>query len=173
MDIRKWSLERIMTLPDHCFGRRWPIFCEPNTNVATRVWDISELAFPEKCVIWQVNIQNTGAFVANISYRLALGNRLPTTMAQMSELEPLLPGLGLQGIEPRIIGISQYSSFIKIDMRNPLNARGRRLVVEYGNVAAGDRGIIVCVVVSSMPEFVPDHYTEEFWGLCQETWRRR
>ncbi|GAI86378.1 unnamed protein product, partial [marine sediment metagenome] len=32
MDIRNWSLDQVMQLPDGCFGRRWPIVFSESFN---------------------------------------------------------------------------------------------------------------------------------------------
>ncbi len=80
MDIRNWPLDRIMQLPDHCFGRRWPITLLTPVVQTVTYYDISEMALPEKCVIWELVFYGYGVLGGELTgWSFALGDVLPTT----------------------------------------------------------------------------------------------
>lgn len=156
MDIRDWPMDQVMQLPDCCFGRRFVV------SVSVRVvhpfvgWDISELALPERCVIWEL-VGVVGRVNFDVDYiRLALGDQLPTGTVMVDALDPLIPGLGLTGAEPRRI-INWYLGYISlVNLRMPIATAGRRLVMEVVAVAEKKANIMVVIAVSSIPREVPD-----------------
>ncbi|MBA7480460.1 hypothetical protein ES705_26888 [subsurface metagenome] len=156
MDIRNWGIGQIMQLPDCCFGRRFSVCCAAQSVDAAVVFDISEIAFPETFVLWEVVITNnmTGVVLLLASVRLALGDQIPLNVGTMDVLDPLVPGLGLQGREPRyIVGLGSSNIF---HMRNPICARGRRLVMMIESHVERDVHVQVVCEVSSIPTEVPD-----------------
>ncbi len=156
IDIQHWPLDRIMQLPDHCFGRRFPVCLCPSSSSDVPGWDISEIALPETCVIWDLVMWVELVTVALTSFRLALGDQLPTTTAQMDALDPLFPGLGHQGAEPRQVLFGAANVPIVSMLRLPVRSGGRRPVAEV-IVAGPDPGYLdVILVVSSIPTEVPD-----------------
>lgn len=156
MDVRKWPINRIMQLPDCCFGTRFGVFCRVRSADATPTWDISEISLPDQCVIWEV-----GGWMSRLEYtfdtfRLALGDHLPTTLPEMNEMEPLLHGLGAEGAEPRVLDAPYEGAFVIPNLKLLVAAQGRKLIVE-GTSIAGQFGLIqVYIVVSSIPKEVPD-----------------
>ncbi|MBA7479329.1 hypothetical protein ES707_14763 [subsurface metagenome] len=156
MDIRNWPLDRIMQLPDCCFGRRYVISASALSSLGVLGYDISELALPERCVIWEL-AGWAGKENLDLAYfRIALGDQLPTTVAQMNALEPLIPGFGPQGPEPRRIDIYVNIGKLFNNIRMPLAAAGRRLVLEVASLPTKNCRFSVAVVVSSIPTEVPD-----------------
>lgn len=156
MDIRDWPLDRIMQLPDHCFGRRWPIGLQATLLNAEPVFDISEFALPERCVIWEVVLVGRIAAFASVELCLALGDQLPPDDAAFAVLELVFGGVesaaGVRGaIETPTLSIHQVTK-----LRVPLQTSGRRFVGRFirreAMVAAAD----VIIVVSSIPREVPD-----------------
>ena len=156
MNIRDWPMNRIMQLPECCFGRRWLISVLPSATAPATGWDISEIPFPDKCVIWGfwAWFDRYGPQVDYI--RLALGDQLPTTTAMMDALEPLFPGFGLQGAGPRAIPLTTYAIIHLTRLKMPVWAQGRRLVGEVQTTGTGEGAAQIVVVVSSIPTEVPD-----------------
>lgn len=154
MDIRNWPIDRIMQLPDFCFGRRYMIVCSINQESGVQSWDISEIAFPEKAVIWEMTIEILGAFAFDDSFRIAIGHQLPTTTAQMSALDPLIPGMGIQGVEPRYQILQLYAGTSMRKLRMPIETGGRRMILEITPI--GQKAMTVKIIVSSIPTEVPD-----------------
>lgn len=156
MNIRDWPVDRIMQLPDHCFGRKIIVSCAPQAPGNDTGWDISEIALPERAVLWQFSCWSVYSTSENDSFRLALGDQLPTSTVMMDALEPLFPGFGLQGPGPRKIWMAQYGAPILFDFRIPLMSGGRRLVTEMTTIGAVAKDMIITLIVSSMPTEVPD-----------------
>lgn len=156
MDIRSWALHQIMQLPDNCFGRRFLVSCCVAAGAGVAAWDISELAFPERAVIWEFGMTNVGTTQELDSFRLALGDVLPTSTAIMDALEPVFPGLGLTGLSPRQIYTGWISPMHLSRLRFPIMASGRRLVFEATGLADKTPLVTVMLLVSSIPVEVPD-----------------
>jgi len=156
MDIRGWGIGRIMQLPDFCFGRRYLVSCALDMEAAQRAWDISEVAFPDMAVIWEIGVGGMAGWQDAITVRLALGDRLPATVAEMNALDPLVFGLGLQGAEPRDIRVRGFGRGALLRLRTPVAAQGRRLVIEGETEEAIAGSVLVTVTVSGVPREVPD-----------------
>ncbi len=156
MDIRNWPVDRIMQLPDYCFGRRFMLSCVLNPDAGVQAWDIAEIAFPEKAEMWELAVEITGTFNSEDTYRLAIGHQLPTTQAQMDALDPIFQGMGLQGAEPRRNIPLQITSVIIRKLRMPIHAGGRRMITELTPAAGSLRTISVKIIISSMPTEVPE-----------------
>ncbi len=156
MDIRNWPLDEIMQLPIYCFGRRFPVFLNASSINDTPGWDISEVALPEKCVIWEFVSWVESPIITPTSFRLALGDQLPTTVVMMDALEPLFFGFGHQGAEPRNIlyGVNIKPHFLRL--RLPVMAGGRRPILEVIVPGSSMGYLNVVLVVSSIPTKVPD-----------------
>lgn len=145
-----------MQLPDHVFGRRFAVCCHAEAEAEATVWDISEIALPEQCVIWQFVIRGVFVRASGDLVRVALGDQLPTTTAMMDSLEPLINGLGAQGPGPRAISVGGEASMMDLRLRMPVDAMGRKLVVELAAELTEAAAVDVYVVVSSLPKEVPD-----------------
>lgn len=156
MDIRNWGLAKIMRLPDWCFGRRSIVSCHIRDDAAAQVWDISELELPTRGVIWSVGYIVETNYSTGHTIRIGLGDQLPATNAEMMTLDPLIPGLGIDGPEPRLIYVTQVPNFVRFTMRQGCNFMGRRLVIEFNKDAQLDEHVIVAVEVSGIPAEIPD-----------------
>ena len=156
MNISDWPLDKIMQLPDHMFGRRFLISATVEIATGITGWDISDLAFPEMCVIWEYRAYCSKKTVTLVGVRMALGDQLPTTTAQMDALDPLFNGYGVQGAEPRRIPTDIYRSNELRNIRMPLAAGGRRLIIEFTQAEAGGNFYAVELVVSSVPKDIPE-----------------
>ena len=156
MNIQNWGIGQIMQLPDHLFGRRFLVSCSLSLGVGETNWDISEVALPETCVIWELHIESIGIYSEILTLRIALGDQLPTVVAEMNRLDPLFMGLGLQGPEPRSFYLPQKTRVHFSRLRMPVAAAGRRLVIEGVTPDAVTGVVFVGIVVSGGPKEVPD-----------------
>jgi len=156
MDIRNWSFDQIMQLPDSAFGRRFPVGVCPSAGTSATAWDIAEVAFPERIVVWELVVWADFQRFYVDHFRLAIGDQLPVAAAQMSLLDPLLQGIGLQGAGPRNIHNEYRNGFAVRGMKMPVMTSGRRLVGEVTATGDGAARLQVVVVVSSVPSEVPD-----------------
>jgi len=156
MNISQWPMSRIMQLPDFCFGRRWQVSCSAKGVVVGPNWDIAEIAFPEHIVLWELNLYSVGSVTTAKTFRLALGDQLPTSGAMMDALEPFLPGLGITGPEPRLIMPLHYGSLTGPMLRTNIHTAGQRLVLEVSADVTASDALVVIVIVSSLPTEAPD-----------------
>lgn len=158
MDISDWPIGKIMQLPDHLFGRRFVVSCTAEAVNGASGWDIAEIAFPEDIVLWGMWYGLTFDEYKADYIRLALGDQLPTTTAMMDGLEPLLPGVGRQGADPRRIITASYNTYLPQHLRMPIRTMGRRLVMEVTAAAAKNAIWGVVLVVSTIPREIPDWF---------------
>ncbi|MBA7533038.1 hypothetical protein ES705_25273 [subsurface metagenome] len=126
------------------------------------VFDISEVGLPEQCVFWNLTVQSITESVSNGSWRLALGDQLPASATVMDALEPAFHGMGLQGAEPRLNRVLTDAMYLSIPMRKLVAAGGRRLVLEITGELVKWTIVRVSVVVSSIPNEVPDCLISEY-----------
>lgn len=156
MDIRNWGLHQIMQLPDSVFGRRYCVSCAKLAEQGATVWDISEIALPERAVLWEVTVFASTDAYSVASMRIALGDQQPTTAAMMSRLEPLIPGLGYQGPDPRYIHPYAALGMHLVRLKMPIATMGRRLVLETTAVDGANGSLTLATVWSAVPNEVPD-----------------
>lgn len=156
MNISKQTIDEVMQMPDHFFGRRWPVGLFAGGVGAGTYYDISELALPERCVLWEVIWWNTSEWVPGDSFRLALGDQLPANVGMMNNLEPLLRDVGIPGPEPRFITCTAFSVSSRLRMRKPIISSGRRVVLECSAGVSGIKSIQVVLIFSTIPRTIPD-----------------
>lgn len=173
MNIRKWASDRILQLPDSCFGRQWPLSIGMEQTSIGTYFDISEAALPEACVIWKFYMWTPVYALGQVLNSFALGDILPTTDAEFDALEPLFRDIGIIVAGRRTIRTFRSPSPLELSLRMPLAAMGRRLVGRFEWIAESFSNVYVNLVVSSIPTEIPEFLTDEFWQLCQETWQRR
>lgn len=156
MDIRKWGLNKIMQLPDSCFGSRWPIiFAQELLGSATGYY-ISEIALPERSVIWQlfVHVPGVGGMALStlaVHFNYKLGDQTPTA-ANFGAMEPLF-----KGIDYLIAGEKLLKPFSGVlSFRQPVVASGRRVCLAVENFETVLMPFTTGIVVSSVPNEVPD-----------------
>jgi len=95
MDIRKWPLDQILQLPDHCFGRRFPVGVAGNPFAQTISYEISDIALPEVCVLWELAFWSWSTDAQLISVVLKLGDQIPANAAQFDALEDFVRAVGV------------------------------------------------------------------------------
>lgn len=162
MNIRDWPLGQIMQLPDCCFGGRFLVSCYIRQTILGAGWDISEIALPEKFVLWEVEFDVMTEVDKLVLTRLALGDQLPVAVGMVDALEPLLQGFGVQGPEPRVIESFGSVSFSFRRLRQPYTPAGRRLVMEVDLPIAVVAYVSASLIVSSIPTEVPDCLVSEY-----------
>jgi len=156
MDLRTWRMDQLLMLPDWCFGRRWIIFAHRFVQGPGTAWRVSEEAFPERCVLWSLQLYPQECTGYDCYIRLALGLRAPTTVAQMNGLDPLIQGLGTEGPEPREIRLYFSVGRAFFTMKTPLYTGGRRLVIEVSTTGGNEMRAWAACEVSAIPNEVPD-----------------
>jgi len=156
MDISNWGIGRIMELPDHLFGARFLINFGGDLANGVTGYYISELALPEKCVIWSLFI-NESAFGGmavvpqDLQFTYKLGDQLPTA-ANLAAMEPLFKGVDYAiGGEKIILPFSGV-----LGLRKGVESSGRRVCLRVGNFTTDAAAFSTGIVVSSVPKEIPD-----------------
>ena len=156
MDIRKWGLDRIMQLPDGCFGRRWPIIFSGTVTASAIAYYISEMALPERCVIWQLFawtpiVGSLEPFNLNERFSYKLGDQLPNAAIFASQEELFAAADMIVGGER-----SFYPFAGVLNLRQPVMSSGRRITIRVHNFSVITLLFCTGIVISSVPNEVPD-----------------
>jgi len=156
MDIRNWSLDKIMQLPDSCFGRRWPIVMRIQGHAIQPVFTLTPAALPERCVVWELyaSVSKVSATVGQFGLRL--GDVVPTTEAEFGELELLLGQFRGTTLADASWALSFYQAIQLQNIRVPVLSAGRRIVLGLEATQFASEDIEVIVVISSIPTEVLD-----------------
>ena len=156
MDVRNWPMDRIMQLPDCCFGRRWPVVITTVQSGGGASYGISMQALPEWVVLWELRTWSkptTAAADANqMHWYLRLGDFLPVNMVQLNAMERVFPSAGYFATDRwRFYGPTHW-----VRLRMPIHAIGRRFVALLNNDLASNAYLSMELTISSMPTEVPD-----------------
>jgi len=156
MDISQWPLGQIMQLPDHLFGRRFLVSAAIEEVQEAHSVSMSLLAFPERMVIWGVNICVQVVSVGLFRVTLRLGDQIPDTIAAFDTLDLLMAGFG--GPEGGDFG-HEFSNNQVLDITNikhPVHTSGRRLIIEGSTNLQSPFRVYASVLISDIPRSIPD-----------------
>lgn len=156
MDVRGWPLDRIMQLPDNCFGRKWPIYFGALVPESGYLYYISEIALPERCVLWELFYKSTAfdelTFMDHLTYlSIALGDKLPATDAEFNALETFIPET-----DTIVGGCHVLVKDMYLSPRKVIFASGRRIVIRVSSPNATHGQWTLGLVFSSLPSEVLD-----------------
>ena len=156
MDIRNWSLDQIMQLPDNCFGRRWPIFLTLQGAAASPRFALSPQGLPDRCVIWELEMAMAHTALITGELWLRLADAVPGNWAEFTAKDLLLPRPGTDGVvnESYYTASNVYIGYHSLRM--PVESQGRRIILGINNGILVNVQLQVCVVVSAVPKGVPD-----------------
>lgn len=156
MDISQWGIGQIMQLPDWCFGSRWPIGLGIETSAPAAFFAISDAALPEWCVIWELRGLCEGVEDTTIEFTYALHDALPATGAIFDSGELLFPHLVTRTGRRSAIMVAGGNSDMRITMRQPVHAIGRRLCCRFQRKNLTPLGGETQIIISAVPRSVPD-----------------
>lgn len=156
MDLKNWSFDQLMMLPDCCFGTRWPIGVAVVGAVVSPKFDIAEMPLPERCIIWELAALYHEETLLKAQFELRLGDTLPLTWAAFQEYELLFKGVRTLAAPGGPIYIVSTMSVNWQNFKLPVAAAGRRLVIGVDAGQAVNNTVQAVVTVSSIPREVPD-----------------
>ncbi len=156
MDIRNWPLDRIMQLPDHCFGRRWPVGLGFTLATGAAEYDMAEGALPDRMVVWGVNITAEGSPTATNHIELAMGDRAPKTEAEVELLEKIFTGIKASDGDFGQFEATPAGGSMLTNLRMPVASQGRRLVGQCKRHVGASVAATIIIIISSIPNEVPD-----------------
>ncbi len=165
MDIQKWPFDKIMQLPDWCFGMRWWVGTYVGTEAAGTTYFMIEESVPDVFVLWDVLISTTGSTAAthtNVTLRLCreeptganikMFERLMRNMSARKQMYDIhLPPVALTHLGP---------------MRNLIEAGNNRIGGALKLVAetATCENAVACLI-SGIPREVPDWVVSGLAGV--------
>lgn len=156
MDISKWSLDKIMQLPDWCFGRRWWIGEYLGSTTGVVDYRIGEENLPDKFVVWGILIScRSPACLEAMRVTVRLGTVLPVHVDDLIPMDRIYKGISVSKITYEFFPDSNGVKWIDAG-RIVHESKGRKLVI----VANGDQVIqyemTVGMLLSSVPREVPN-----------------
>jgi len=156
MNIDNWPMDRIMRLPDWCFGRRWWIGEYMGATDGKINYRLGDEGLPDKFVLWGL-LTSCRAPVCLQAIRLTirLAEHTPASMEDANTMERLLKGISRAGIGYELYVNQNGVTWINCE-RQLIESAGRKLAL----VSNGDQAIAyemtVGVLISSLPKEVPD-----------------
>lgn len=155
MDISNWSLDRIMQLPDHMFGRRWlvSITCYGHDQITD--WGTTLASMPERFVIWDMHLQRAFKSVDSLYWTFRLGDVVPANAAEFNAMELLFPDITgtLFGRSSFTVDYTECPHFHSLRM--PIQGSGRKIVGEcFFNAVSPDEHLQAIFTISSIPRTI-------------------
>jgi hypothetical protein len=116
------------------------------------------MGLPNRCVLWEVYVEERiyvpGLSSARGLVSLALSDKLPAGVVEFAALEQLLIGTDEVQDSNKVIRTGMHL----VNMRQPVLAQGRRVVLKYRSEVAQTITFSVGLVFSSIPKDIPDFY---------------
>lgn len=156
MDIRNWSMDQLMMLPDSCFGTRRVISMCGEGIITAPAFDICETGLGERTVVWGAGVWNVKTSLTATFARFKLGDQLPATLAEFDALEDMFPELScVAGYRSILVNLGE-NGLLWFPMRRLYQTAGRRIVAALGVVGLSAAVGMCAIEVSSVPTEVPD-----------------
>lgn len=156
MNIDDWPLDKIMRLPDWCFGRRWWTGVYQNGVGGAQIISLAEETLPDKFIVWGVLLScRTAVSIIAISTTMRLGSRVPANLAEAVTLERVLKNISLPTQAYELYASCNGTTWLSVE-RQIIEANGRSLVVVTTGDAANAYAMTVGVLISALPKEVPD-----------------
>lgn len=156
MDISKWPLNKIMQLPDWCFGRRWWVGTYVGTQADTPNYFIIDESVPDIFVLWDVLISSAGHTAGthtNVTFRLC--PQVPTA-GNIKDFRRLMRNMSTR-IQMYDVHVPPVSLTHLGPMRNHIEAGNDKIGGAFKIVAeTADCENCVACLISGMPKEVPD-----------------
>lgn len=156
MKIDNWPMDRVMRLPDWCFGRRWWIGEYMGSGTGVVYYRLGEEELPDKFILWGVLIAcRAPSCLEALRLTIRLSDHTPANVADANTMERLLKGISIPTITYEFYPNANAVTWIGCE-RQIIESSGRKLAM----VSNGDQAIAyemtVGVLISSMPKEVPD-----------------
>ena len=156
MRIDDWPMDRIMRLPDWCFGRRYWVgeYVGEVHGHAYNIIGTEEL--PDKFVLWGVYVTcMSPVCLQALRVTIRLGDNVAALTADPRVYERLLKGISIPTIVFEIYANQNGVTWLD-GLRQIVESGGRRLAISTN----GDQTIpyegTVAIQISAMPKEVPD-----------------
>jgi len=156
MDIRDWPLDKIMQLPDCCFGQRWPVITSHRLESNTTAQWISEQSLPDVGVIWEIVSYGAYSVGPDTYFQIGLGDHAPADGEEFQAFEQLFHGTYDSNIIPRQIFFGDRMGR-RVTMKKLVEPQGRRFAYRVNNPHVTERlSISFWTIISSIPKEAPE-----------------
>ena len=156
MDVSKWPLNKIIQLPDWCFGQRWWVGVNIGTALAEAVPFIIDESLPDVFVLWDVIVlsaQATGQTRTDLTVRLC--SQIPTTENVLT-FRRLLKGLS-RNLEYYELQLPADVAVHIGPMRNIVESRNDKIGGIFKRIGATDtQQAQVGFLISAIPRKIID-----------------
>jgi len=151
-----WQLDREMTLPDWCFGRRYWIGAEVSDAEGAGEYQISDQELPDWFVVWGIllSCRSVGCKEA-IRFTIRLSITMPTSWLLLNACELMLKSIGTQTWRHEF-NIQQNKMVWINEERQIIESKGRRLVFRAEGDGVHAYNINVGVQISALTKEVPE-----------------
>ena len=165
MDVSRWPLEKIMELPDWCFGKKWWVGVSIGTALAESVPFIIDESVPDVFVLWDILLMSaaaTGQTRTDMTIRLC--REAPTT-ANVLTFRKLLKGLA-KNLDYYEIQLPADVAVHIGPMRNLVEARNDRIGGIFKRIGATEtQQAELGFLISGIPREVPDWVVSGLAGV--------
>lgn len=163
MNIQNWPMNKIMQLPDECFGNKWVVSCSAEIILATSAFVKARSSLPEFTIIHELFACRHTATAKSFTVEIRLGEKLPANEAEFRDLMPIFnDSVTFDGI---ISGFSLGglgALFIR-NIKLPISSSGRSLIFYFRTTDTSGTVGSAGVVISSTPKDIPVQFSEEYW----------
>jgi len=144
-----------MQLPDHMFGRRWPLHFGIHVSTGETERGLILASLPERIVIWEIAFLSWSEGIMGCYMDLRLGDHEPATAAEFAAFESVFGSQITNDSYPGTFMANNVGAY-RWTMRHPVQTMGRRFIVEIRNGHTVPANMSVVIVISSFPTEVPD-----------------
>lgn len=157
MDVSDWPVDKIMQLPDWCFGRRWWAGTQCYKADGKVSYGYAEERFPDAFVLWAVMVTcYSPSMTEAMKLTLRVAAQPFVDMETVRAADRLLKGTSRIGLWMDLYVGPNEVTYIS-DIRQYCHYPNKRLAVE----ANGDQtNLYYCdvnVLISSVPKQIPDY----------------
>lgn len=156
MNIKGWSANQVLQLPDYCFGPRWWVGEYMGSTTGVIYYRAGEEILPDKFVLWGIMISaRSPCCLEALRLTIRLGGSAVASVAAALALDRLLDGISIATILYEFYVQSNGVTWVGCE-RQLVQPNGKRLVL----VSNGDQTIqyemTVGILISAVPNEVPD-----------------
>lgn len=161
MKLQAVPQDRIMSLPDHVFGRRWPVMCSLVGANGVSQFAMSNAGLPNNVVIWEVLLLSGGVAASYFELEIRIGNQLPTTDAEFYQLEEVFNNVNDFDNDNTSMVMFADDSYILSRLKVPVALQGRRFIFRQVQHSSAVYRSTFGVVISGFPTEVGECYRSQ------------
>lgn len=156
MRIDNWPWDRIMRLPDWCFGRRWWVGEYMGSTNGTVYYRLGDEQLPDKFVVWAVVINcRAPNYDRALRLTIRLSTVIPSVTVDVRTMDRILKGISSPNIVYEFFANPNGMTRIECE-RQIIESNGRRLALVSNGDQVNDYRANAAIEISSVPREVPD-----------------